>query len=121
MRIPGGSVFDGVGPIRKSRSLQELLALGPARLYLHRRGGRLVPIMSPPLPWARGGAVGPALPQVCWDPGAAPASPGVGDPWEGAGRPGRPWRARWGGVRRAVELGFLTRGDFGLGVTTARR
>ena len=28
----------------------------------------------------------------------------------------RPWRAPWDGVRRARELGFQVRSDFGIGV-----
>ena len=63
--------------------------------------------------WTRGWSRWPAAPGVL-GPGAAPAAPGAGD-LKGLGVR-EAMAGTLDGVRRAVELGFLTRGDFGLGV-----
>ena len=92
---------------------RELLALGPARLYLPCDEGAACPDV---VRRCLDAGVEPValLPRVCWDRelpqllreleilkglGVREAMAGTLD-----------------GVRRAVELGFLTRGDFGLGV-----
>ena len=92
---------------------QELLALGPARLYLPCDEGAACPDV---VRRCLDAGVEPLalLPRVCWDRELPQllreleALKGLGVREAMAGT--------LDGVRRAVELGFLTRGDFGLGV-----
>ena len=92
---------------------RELLALGPARLYLPCDEGAVCPDV------VRGcldAGVEPValLPRVCWDR-ELPQLLRELETLKGLGVR-EAMAGTLDGVRRAVELGFLTRGDFGLGV-----
>lgn len=92
---------------------QELLALGPARLYLPCDEGAACPDV---VRRCLDAGVEPLalLPRVCWDR-ELPQLLRELETLKGLGVR-EAMAGTLDGVRRAVELGFLTRGDFGLGV-----
>ncbi len=92
---------------------QELLALRPARLYLPCDEGVACPDV---VRRCLDAGVEPAalLPRVCWDR-ELPQLLRELETLKGLGVR-EAMAGTLDGVRRAVELGFLTRGDFGLGV-----
>ena len=92
---------------------RELLALGPARLYLPCDEGAACPDV---VRRCLDAGVEPValLPRVCWDR-ELPQLLRELETLKGLGVR-EAMAGTLDGVRRAVELGFLTRGDFGLGV-----
>ena len=92
---------------------RELLALGPARLYLPCDEGAACPDV---VRRCLDAGVEPLalLPRVCWDR-ELPQLLRELETLKGLGVR-EAMAGTLDGVRRAVELGFLTRGDFGLGV-----
>ena len=97
----------------RSGVTRELLALGPARLYLPCDEGAACPDV---VRRCLDAGVEPValLPRVCWDR-ELPQLLRELETLKGLGVR-EAMAGTLDGVRRAVELGFLTRGDFGLGV-----